>query len=296
MRAACRCSPLRRRSTSRACWRRRSTRCRTWSRATTTGSSGFPYPGVALARSMHRASDEPPQRVRTSAKLWLQEYVRENAVVGAFCRYRPRLPAPCPWLNKHAAQRLASRHATPTRRPRVRQPGAPCASRRWSTQSRARTGREGGRGPSSTWVERRRLPVTFPIEVRFTAGDDALAVHGPRPRDCLHRGPPVPGHGVRDLLPRRGADHVTASAAGPHWGKRHYQSAATLAPSLPGVGPLRRVCAIELDPDRRYFEKRHTRPRAGPGGGRGVRQPVVVTSTMCAGFTATRPALSSMPS
>src|SRR4051812_46925015 len=42
----------------------------------------FPYSDLALVRSSTR-SDEPPQRV-DERKLWLQEYVGENAVVGAF--------------------------------------------------------------------------------------------------------------------------------------------------------------------------------------------------------------------
>ena len=43
----------------------------------------------------------------------------------------------------------------------------------------------------------------------------------------------------------------------PHWGKRHYQSAATLRDALPGLGPLRRRCATRLDPERPVPQRLH---------------------------------------
>ena len=37
----------------------------------------------------------------------------------------------------------------------------------------------------------------------------------------------------------------------PHWGKRHYQTAATLRAALPGLGPLPAV-RERLDPERKF--------------------------------------------
>ena len=62
----------------------------------------FPYSDVALVRSSTR-SDEPPEAV-DERKLWLQEYVLENAVVGAFARTGRAFPAPDPVPQRHAAQ------------------------------------------------------------------------------------------------------------------------------------------------------------------------------------------------
>ena len=36
----------------------------------------------------------------------------------------------------------------------------------------------------------------------------------------------------------------------PHWGKRHFQTAATLAPRYPAWGEFQRARATSLDPDR----------------------------------------------
>ena len=48
----------------------------------------------------------------------------------------------------------------------------------------------------------------------------------------------------------------------PHWGKRHYQSAATLAPRYPGWERFAAVRA-RLDPEGR-FENDYTRRVLGP--------------------------------
>ena len=49
----------------------------------------------------------------------------------------------------------------------------------------------------------------------------------------------------------------------PHWGKRHFQSAATLAPRYPDWDRFQAVRA-RLDPDG-VFANEYTRPRARPG-------------------------------
>ena len=105
-------------------------------------------------------------------------------------------------------------------------------------------------------VERRRLPVTFPIEVRFTAGDDALlsTAHG---RETCY----IAVHqylGMEYETYFRAVERIMDGFGGrPHWGKRHYQSAATLAPRYPEWD---RFAAVrdELDPERR-FENDYTR-------------------------------------
>ena len=105
-------------------------------------------------------------------------------------------------------------------------------------------------------VERRRLPVTFPIEVRFTAGDDALlsTAHG---RETCY----IAVHqyiGMEYETYFRAVERIMDPLAGrPHWGKRHYQSAATIAWRYPEWERFTEV-REELDPDRR-FENDYTR-------------------------------------
>ena len=99
-------------------------------------------------------------------------------------------------------------------------------------------------------IERERLPVNFPIEVRTAAGDDNwlspahereaayLAVHN-------FVGLPYQEYfaGVWELARRHDAR--------PHWGKRHPATAAELSELYPRWDDFARVRA-ELDPDGRF--------------------------------------------
>ena len=91
-----------------------------------------------------------------------------------------------------------------------------------------------------------RHAVSFPVELRFTAGDDALLspAHG---RDSAF----VAVHVFRGMAYEPAFREVEAalSALGgrPHWGKRSFLSAAELAPRYPRWDAFQAVRA-ELDP------------------------------------------------
>ena len=110
-------------------------------------------------------------------------------------------------------------------------------------------------------IERRRLPIVFPIEVRVVAGDDAFLspAHG---RDTCY----IAVHQYRGMEFEsyfRAVEAIMDEHDGrPHWGKRHYQSAATLAPRYPA---WERFAAVRdrLDPGRR-FQNDYTRRVLGP--------------------------------
>jgi L-gulonolactone oxidase len=97
-------------------------------------------------------------------------------------------------------------------------------------------------------IERRRLPVAFPLEVRFAAGDDALlsTAHG---RETCY----VAVHQYRGMefeTAFRAVEAIMDELGGrPHWGKRHYQTAATLAARYPGWDRFQAV-RERLDPER----------------------------------------------
>ena len=82
-------------------------------------------------------------------------------------------------------------------------------------------------------VERRRLPVSFPIEVRFLAGDDAFlsTAHGRETAYvAVHQ---YVGGPFEEYFAR--VEEVMLSLDGrPHWGKRHRADASVLAPRYPG--------------------------------------------------------------
>jgi L-gulonolactone oxidase len=217
----------------------------------------FPYSELALTRTSTR-SDEPPEPV-DGRRLWLQENVLENAVVGAFARTGRTFPRVVPRLDA-----LLPRLASPSTK-------VDLAWRVFATRRAVRftemeyaipraCAREAVEAVLAL-VERRRLPVTFPIEVRFTAGDDAFlsTAHG---RETCY----VAVHqyvGVEYETYFRAVEQIMDGFGGrPHWGKRHYQSAATLSERYPQWDRFLGVRG-ELDPHGR-FENPYVRRVLGP--------------------------------
>ena len=96
-------------------------------------------------------------------------------------------------------------------------------------------------------VERRRLPVSFPVEVRFSAGDDALmsTAYGRETAYlAVHQYVGSPFEEFFALV-----EDVMLSLDGrPHWGKRHLADASVLAARYPGWSRFAAVRA-RLDPD-----------------------------------------------
>jgi L-gulonolactone oxidase len=112
-------------------------------------------------------------------------------------------------------------------------------------------------------IERRRMPVAFPIEVRVARGDDAFlsTAHG---RDTAY----VAVHQYRGMEFEsyfRAVERIMDDYGGrPHWGKRHYQSAATLSGRYPDWDRFQAVRA-RFDPDGR-FSNDYTERALGPVG------------------------------
>jgi L-gulonolactone oxidase len=99
-------------------------------------------------------------------------------------------------------------------------------------------------------VESRKLPIGFPLEVRFLGADDAwlstaygrdtcyIAVH-------VYRGRPYETY-------FRGVEAIMDGFGGrPHWGKRHYQTSATLRDRYEHFDSFAAV-RDELDPERKF--------------------------------------------
>jgi L-gulono-1,4-lactone dehydrogenase len=110
-------------------------------------------------------------------------------------------------------------------------------------------------------IERGRLPVTFPIEVRVAAADDALlsTAHGRETGYvAVHQYVGAEWsayfHGVEELM--LGLD------GRPHWGKRHEAGADVLAPRYPGWQRFQDV-RDRLDPQG-VFTNAHLASTLGP--------------------------------
>jgi L-gulonolactone oxidase len=95
-------------------------------------------------------------------------------------------------------------------------------------------------------VERERLPVPFPIEVRSVAADDAF-LSTAAGRDSVF----VAVHmfeGMAFETYFRAVEAIMDELDGrPHWGKRHFQTAATLRPRYPDWDRFQAIRA-RLDP------------------------------------------------
>ena len=95
-----------------------------------------------------------------------------------------------------------------------------------------------------------RFDVSFPIEVRFVAPDDSLLSPASGRETCY-----IAVHVYRgmDWEPYfRAVEEVMDTFEGrPHWGKRHFQTAATLAPRYEGFEKFLSVRA-RFDPERRF--------------------------------------------
>lgn len=223
----------------------------------------FPYSDVALTRSSER-TDGPPA-LAEDWRLYLQEVLLENRLVGLMARTGRRFPPLIPHLNRGIG-RLVSRSEKVDRAYRV------YASRRDVRFTEMEYAIPRGHAREAVErvldvVERRRLSVGFPIEVRFVAADDALLspAYG---RDTCY----IAVHQFRGMEYEayfRSVEAVMDDYQGrPHWGKRHYQSAATLAPRYPEWDRFQAVRA-RLDPQGR-FENDYAKRVLGPVGATAV--------------------------
>ena len=206
----------------------------------------FPYTDTALVRMSERGSFEPePVDPR---RQFLQERVLENGVLGAGVRVGRRFNRLIPVVNRGFSA-LVSRQVRTDHGHRV------YATRRdvHFTEMEYGVPREHGAEAARRVLElvrRRRLPIGFPIEVRVVAADDAF-LSTANGRDTAY----VAVHqyvGMEFESYFRAVERIMEDYGGrPHWGKRHYQSAATLRDRYPDWDRFQEVRA-RLDPDGRF--------------------------------------------
>ena len=111
-------------------------------------------------------------------------------------------------------------------------------------------------------IDRRGFAVGFPIEVRFVGADDAYLSPASGRETCYIAVHMFTGMEWEPYF--RAVEAIMDSYGGrPHWGKRHFQSAATLAPRYPEWERFQAVRA-RLDPDGVFSERVHG-PRARSG-------------------------------
>jgi L-gulonolactone oxidase len=217
----------------------------------------WPYTRTAMTRSTIRTSTPPRPTAR-----WRREYrerVVQNGLLGLICRTGRRFPRVVPRLNQgmavaltegrdrdHAYKVYASRREV---RFTETEYAIPRACAREAVERSLRL------------VERRRLPILFPFEVRFAAADDALLSTAHARDTCYVAAHQYAGMEFESFF--RAFEEIMMSYGGrPHWGKRHYQSAATLRERYPRWDRFQAVRA-RLDPGG-VFANDYTRRVLGP--------------------------------
>jgi len=212
----------------------------------------FPHTDVALCRESKRLDTPPKPRGRLQE--FLLEHVLENTAFALLCRLGRRFPSRIPAINR-VIPKVAGSSVKTDRSYKV---FSTIRLVRFTEMEYA-IPREAG--PEALrrvldMIERRGFAVPFPIEFRVVAPDDAhlSTAYG---RDTAY----IAVHMYRGMAWEpyfRAVEAIMDDYEGrPHWGKRHFQSAATLAPRYPEWDAFQSARA-RLDPEG-VFENDYTR-------------------------------------
>jgi FAD-linked oxidoreductase len=206
----------------------------------------FPHAHTALTRTNNRTEEAPHSRGRLAT--YVNDVLLTNHAFELFCRAGRRYPARIPQINRLVTRLAGSssrvdRSAEIFASPRlVRFTEMEYSLPREHTPKAVRRVLE--------LIEQRGFAVPFPIEVRTVAADDAFlsAAHG---RDsgfvAVHM-----FEGMEWEPYFRAVEEIMCELGGrPHWGKRHFQTAATLRERYPEWDRFQAVRA-RLDPEGRF--------------------------------------------
>jgi FAD-linked oxidoreductase len=203
----------------------------------------FPHTTTALCRESTRtdAPPQPPSPISTYAR----EVVLENWASGLFSAMARTAPSLGPRLARMAAASFANVS-------KLDESFRVFASERRIKFTEMEYGipRERAREAVERVLEiasRPEMQCVWPIEVRFVKGDDSLLSPSHERDSCY-----IAVHQDRKLdwpVYFREVEAVLSAMDGrPHWGKRHEQTAKTLAPRYPGWEAFQKV-RKRLDPD-----------------------------------------------
>jgi L-gulonolactone oxidase len=206
----------------------------------------FPHCDTALTRTNNRT--QLPARPRGRAAAYVNDVLLTNHAFGAFCALGARAPKLIPSINR-LVTRLAGSSERVDRSDRI------FASPRLVkfTEMEYALPREHTAAAVRAvldLVEREGFAVPFPVEVRAVAGDDAF-LSTAAGRDSGF----VAVHMYRGMAWEpyfRAVEAVMDELGGrPHWGKRHFQTAATLRERYPDWDRFQ-AARRRLDPHGRF--------------------------------------------
>jgi L-gulonolactone oxidase len=226
----------------------------------------FPYADVALTLTSERTHAEPKPPPEWRAKA---EERFENTAIALACGLGRRRPSAIPALNRTLTRLMTRReHLDLSHRIYAHERSVRFTEMEYAIpRAHAREAVERVLG----LVRRRGLAVNFPLEIRFAAPDDGFlsTAHG---RDTAYIAVHV-SVGLEFETYFRAVEAIMDEYEGrPHWGKRHYQTAATLRPRYPGWDRFQAVRA-RLDPGGK-FENDYVRRVLGPASAAASDAPV----------------------
>jgi FAD-linked oxidoreductase len=204
----------------------------------------FPHSPLALTRTNTRT--DAPRQAPGRAREWLEDVLVDNHVFGLFNRAGRRWPRTIPALNRAAARAA-------TRRERVDWSFRIFASPRlvrFTEMEYAIPREHAADAVRGTREILARHPVSFPVELRLVAADDALLspAYG---RDSAYVAVHV-FEGMPWEAPFREVEALMTGFGGrPHWGKWSFLGAEQLAPRYPEWDAFQAARA-ELDPEGRF--------------------------------------------
>lgn len=217
----------------------------------------FPHSPLALTRT-NRKVDRPPDPP-SRPRAWVDDVLLRNHIFGLACAAGRRAPRLIPQLNRL----LARASGTSRRVDRSYRVFASPRLVRFTEMEYALPRERAAEAVRAVLevAQRRGFAVPFPIEVRFVAPDDALLSPAGGRDTCY-----IAVHMYRGMEWEpyfRAVEQVMDGLDGrPHWGKRHFQTAATLAGRYPGWDSFQSV-RRRLDSDG-VFANDYVRRVLGP--------------------------------
>jgi L-gulonolactone oxidase len=218
----------------------------------------FPYTSTALTRRTRRSTEDPVPPARWQRQL--QDELVENGLLSLLCRAGRRHPRLAPRLNRFITAALSESQIEDraykiyaTRR------GVHFTEMEYAIpRARAREAIE----RVLALVERRRLPILFPLEVRFAAPDEAFLSTAQGRETCYIAVHQYSGMEYETYF--RAVEAIMDDYDGrPHWGKRHYQTAASLQSRYPEWERFQSV-RERFDPDGMFANDYTRRVLGGP--------------------------------
>lgn len=206
----------------------------------------FPHTATALTRTNNRTDEAPRPRGRVAR--YANDVLLTNHAFELFCRLGRRMPSRIPQINR-LVTRLAGSSRQVDRSDRIFATPRLVRFTEMEYALPLQNTAEAVRRVMAE-IEVRGFAVPFPIEVRTVAADDALLSPAVG-RDSGY----VAVHMYRGMQWRpyfQAVEQIMDHLGGrPHWGKRHFQTAATLRPRYPDWDRFQAVRA-ELDPHGRF--------------------------------------------